>query len=556
MLHATYRRELNRSYLVLNNEIPNLPERYSYRMVAKNKIRSLLPCQERSVDGESFLYYDISSRQPLERLYEGRQMQAADIRQVLEALSAALSDLEEYLLGGESILLDPAMIFADVETEELFFCFYPTATADGILQEGAQNQQGASLFDGGKGGEGKSRGEGLGQCAYLPLADFFLEHIDHGQEAAVNLAYQFYKMCKSSHFVLSGFMPYLERETRQGAGRMRDTGVSDRVRPNMAGRATEDGRLMRDGRATEDGRLMRDGRAMEDSCLMGDGRAMEDGHLVGNGRAYNAPSRDRFPGGALSEAPFGGSAFAGAGPADSAFPEGEFSESAFADFPLEEGRYLGAAANGFGQEDGRPFPGRGSRGDARQNVPAGGRRTKKKKKSKEAKASGGKRQAPGGFLGGLFRRKFVPSGAMDRAEAACGEPPSLWDAYADRMGKMDAGETVYFSDLEKPRERPRGEPWLTEIGGKRRFRLEPLPVVVGKLPDRAEVVLEDASVSRVHARFFLQNEELWIMDLNSRNGTAVNGNRLAPNQAVELSPGDELFFGRERFTLSFIDRVG
>lgn len=32
---------------------------------------------------------------------------------------------------------------------------------------------------------------------YVELADFFLEHIDHGQEQAVNLAYEFYKPFKA-----------------------------------------------------------------------------------------------------------------------------------------------------------------------------------------------------------------------------------------------------------------------------------------------------------------------------------------------------------------------
>ena len=32
---------------------------------------------------------------------------------------------------------------------------------------------------------------------YVELADFFLEHIDHGQEQAVNLAYEFYKLSKA-----------------------------------------------------------------------------------------------------------------------------------------------------------------------------------------------------------------------------------------------------------------------------------------------------------------------------------------------------------------------
>lgn len=67
-----------------------------------------------------------------------------------------------------------------METGELYFAFYP-----GGLQTGKQ---------------------------YVELADFFLEHIDHGQEQAVNLAYEFYKLSKADYFVLSSFLPFLEKE--------------------------------------------------------------------------------------------------------------------------------------------------------------------------------------------------------------------------------------------------------------------------------------------------------------------------------------------------------
>ena len=78
------------------------------------------------------------------------------------------------MLDESGVLLEEEVIFADVETGELYFAFYP-----GGLQTGKQ---------------------------YVELADFFLEHIDHGQEQAVNLAYEFYKLSKADYFVLSSFL--------------------------------------------------------------------------------------------------------------------------------------------------------------------------------------------------------------------------------------------------------------------------------------------------------------------------------------------------------------
>ncbi|MFN0121989.1 MAG: protein kinase domain-containing protein [Blastocatellia bacterium] len=62
-----------------------------------------------------------------------------------------------------------------------------------------------------------------------------------------------------------------------------------------------------------------------------------------------------------------------------------------------------------------------------------------------------------------------------------------------------------------------------------------------------------ARVSRRHARIFVQNNQYLIEDLNSSNGTFINGQtRLAPRQPQALSSGDEVRLGetRLRFVLN------
>ena len=56
-----------------------MAERYDYRIMQHNRIGGLLPCSLRYLDGEELLYYDITSRQPLARLYESRRMKGADL---------------------------------------------------------------------------------------------------------------------------------------------------------------------------------------------------------------------------------------------------------------------------------------------------------------------------------------------------------------------------------------------------------------------------------------------------------------------------------------------
>lgn len=54
----------------------------------------------------------------------------------------------------------------------------------------------------------------------------------------------------------------------------------------------------------------------------------------------------------------------------------------------------------------------------------------------------------------------------------------------------------------------------------------------------------DLGVGRRHARLFIQSGQVMVEDLDSTNGTQVNGSKLAPRQPVMLNNGDQIQFGR------------
>lgn len=85
-------------------------------------------------------------------------------------------------------------------------------------------------------------------------------------------------------------------------------------------------------------------------------------------------------------------------------------------------------------------------------------------------------------------------------------------------------------------------------GRKKQIDLSVFPFIIGKNKDQADYVLEDSSVSRMHARFTLRDDIVYLTDLNSTNGTCKNGIRLEPNELVMLEAEDEISFGRLTFT--------
>lgn len=380
---AIYKRELNHSYMVLRCSGMELTERYDYRILMHNRIRRLLPCSMRQMDGEDFLYYDISSKQPLERLYEGGMLKASDLADIIREIAAVQADLGEYMLDESGLLLEEGMIFADVETKELHFAFYPG------------NKEAVRQYEG--------------------LADFFLGNTDHSQEQAVDLAYEFYRMSKTDYFVLSSFLPLLEKKLASVK-----TGWEEESLAEM----------------------------------------------------------ERLEGAALK-----------------------------ADF--------------------------GDNQDREEKEETGEKEGKKAKKE------------------GVFQRllSFLKREKGARAETDISEEWSdmVWDSYEQQLYENGSQETVYFADLDKKERQIQKALCLRAEEGNRKILLRDFPITFGKMKGRVTVVLEDHSVSRIHAQIEAAEDGMRIRDLNSRNGTCINGKKLLPNEAEPLREGDTVSFGRERF---------
>jgi hypothetical protein len=79
----------------------------------------------------------------------------------------------------------------------------------------------------------------------------------------------------------------------------------------------------------------------------------------------------------------------------------------------------------------------------------------------------------------------------------------------------------------------------------RSFAVGEHPLVIGRSPDVA-VVVNDSNVSRRHAEVWRTSEGVAVRDLQSTNGTFVNGHRIT---AVSLSPRDEVTVGTLHFRI-------
>ena len=160
-MKTEFKREMNRNYMVLHPE-KEIGGSYALRMLSENRINGLLPFQEKRIDGETFLYFNITSRQSLARMMEYRSFKAKEIRQITSDLVVTMTALERFLMDGDQLCLEPDMIYVDPDDLKANFCLLPGS--------GSQFEE-----------------------SFRKLARYILDHVDHTDGDAVVLAFALFR---------------------------------------------------------------------------------------------------------------------------------------------------------------------------------------------------------------------------------------------------------------------------------------------------------------------------------------------------------------------------
>ena len=106
------------------------------------------------------------------------------------------------------------------------------------------------------------------------------------------------------------------------------------------------------------------------------------------------------------------------------------------------------------------------------------------------------------------------------------------------------GTTIYIEEDTTPKERTHR---LCTPEGKMVLLLDRATVTIGKKREDADFVIEEISISRIHARIMKEQDGFYLEDLNSTNGTFKNGLRMQPYEKRKLEEGDEIRFGKKEF---------
>ncbi|MFP4697754.1 MAG: DUF6382 domain-containing protein [Eubacteriales bacterium] len=74
------------------------------------------------------------------------------------------------------------------------------------------------------------------------------------------------------------------------------------------------------------------------------------------------------------------------------------------------------------------------------------------------------------------------------------------------------------------------------------------PFIIGKLSSQVDYVIDNPTISRIHAKIIQNSNEYYLIDLNSRNGTFINGKRINNGGKELIRVGDIIKFSDRTYT--------
>lgn len=158
------------------------------------------------------------------------------------------------------------------------------------------------------------------------------------------------------------------------------------------------------------------------------------------------------------------------------------------------------------------------------------------------------RQDPGAVTLGyeFYREAGEENPSLDRLlekhteEYTCekirGKEDSVQEKFPE-WSEQKAGETACLIRAHDP-----GLFLRSESGGCPDLRITEESFLIGKKRDAVDGWLKVRGISRIHCKISRENDCFYITDLNSTNGTFLNGGRLEVNEKAVLHPGDRVRF--------------
>jgi len=124
-LKKEYMYDGEKSYLVISISVQDEIKHYQLEMLVRNNIEPLLPLTVQRFNEEQRLYYEITSKISIERIFERKRINAEEFEYIVMQFARLPNELKDYLLDISFVVLDESYIYCDPLTMKLYFLYIP-----------------------------------------------------------------------------------------------------------------------------------------------------------------------------------------------------------------------------------------------------------------------------------------------------------------------------------------------------------------------------------------------------------------------------------------------
>jgi hypothetical protein len=93
------------------------------KMLANNRMETLLPVSIRNVDNVCAYYYDVTSRQQFGKMYEYKKLTRENVQNIILSLDRVQNEVNEYMLSLDRVMLRTDCIYVDTARDRLVFAY-------------------------------------------------------------------------------------------------------------------------------------------------------------------------------------------------------------------------------------------------------------------------------------------------------------------------------------------------------------------------------------------------------------------------------------------------
>ena len=497
-----FEHDISHNYMIPEpeNEEENLSEEsemdYEVHMLEENQIRGFMRCIRKRINGETQYYYEITSKHSLAQICETDALRCGDIQKILGCLHGAMQQMEQYLLDGNKLVLDPMLIYLDIESRDAEFCYLPSYKKN--IQE-----------------------------SFRSFASYLLYHLNQADTEAVLRVYEINRKVQEKNYALLEILQE-EPETSEEPGKtVEQSPARERKKPVdvQIGFLAEDKnaelRIEKDKKESKNEWKRETKKKQKQKEKNQKTKKIET-------RKEHSERKTQMLTGMVYLVVMGITGIAAWMDFLTVTQAGGITFLITAALAYVLSWEKGREKNG-GREKKKKETG------IRWELPESEEEPwlmKDRNENGEIHHTDERKQNTEAVSGGKSVQKMAKvqtnsQNLSQQEEENVGTTTLLWK-----------GEEEY-------------EPHLTLISMNPRERNSIVLVkdsyLIGKLKTKADICLEEEGISRIHAKIQKEGEEYYLCDMNSTNGTFINGRRLGVNEKVPLHVSDEIAFARTEY---------